>query len=292
LDNRITGNAAANTLDGGAGADTLTGGAGNDSYFVDSSRDVVRETGTGATEVDTVSSTVSYALAANVEHLVLTGTAAIHGTGNALANRVSGNAAANVLDGGAGADTLAGGAGGDVYIVDSAGDVVAETGAGAAEVDTVRSSVAFTLGANLENLVLTGTGAVSGTGNGSNNQISGNGAANRIAGGSGNDTLEGGLGADQFVFDTTPAATNQDTILDFTLGSDQILLDQDVFSQLTAFQDLAYGDRAIEEDDYLLYDGSTGNLLYDADASGFGAAVLIARIDAGLFLTASDILVF
>ena len=62
----------------------------------------------------------------------------------------------NVLDGGAGADTLVGGTGNDTYVVDNAGDVVTE-GAGAGT-DTVQSSVTFTLGANVENLTLTGAG--------------------------------------------------------------------------------------------------------------------------------------
>ncbi|RBB91778.1 hypothetical protein C3E98_045845, partial [Pseudomonas sp. MWU13-2625] len=85
------GNSGNNILDGGAGADTLIGGAGNDTYIVDNAGDVIIETSTLASEIDSVYSTVSYTLGANVEYLTLQGTANINGTGNNLANLITGN---------------------------------------------------------------------------------------------------------------------------------------------------------------------------------------------------------
>ena len=150
-------------LDGGAGADTMTGGAGNDTYVVDNAGDAV-DRGSRRAASTRCRRSVSFTLGANVENLTLTGAAAINGTGNALANTLTGNAAANILDGGVGADTMTGGAGNDTYVVDNAGDVV-DRGGRRRHRHGAELASAFTLGANVENLTLTGTGAINGTGN-------------------------------------------------------------------------------------------------------------------------------
>lgn len=189
LANVIVGNSGNNVLDGEAGNDTMKGLAGDDTYVVDSAGDVVVETINGGT--DTVIAHVGHALAANVEKLSLV--AGANATGNASANVIKGNAAANTINGLGGADTMTGFAGDDTYIVADAGDVVVE-GADAG-FDTVHAAFNFTLGANLENLVLTG-GAVKGTGNELANRLVGNALANTLKGGLGNDTIEGGGGKD------------------------------------------------------------------------------------------------
>ncbi|MFC5486578.1 right-handed parallel beta-helix repeat-containing protein, partial [Microvirga aerilata] len=203
LANRITGNHLANelngldgndTLDGGGGNDILDGGNGNDTYRVDSTGDVIVEkasSGLGGT--DTVESTVSYTLSAQVENLFLMGSANINATGNSGANRLTGNSGNNVLNGLGGSDLMTGGLGNDTYYVDHTGDVVSEADGGGT--DTVYSTLSLTLGQFVENLVLQET-AVSGTGNTLNNAITGNDAANKLSGGAGNDVLSGGLGND------------------------------------------------------------------------------------------------
>ena len=192
LANTLIGNTANNILEGGAGADTLKGGKGNDTYVVDNALDVVVENANEGT--DTVQSTVSYTLVANLENLTLLGTDAINGTGNTLKNILIGNAGNNTLNGGSDADTMSGGAGNDIYVVDNTGDVVIENAAEGT--DTVNASITYTLTNNVENLTLTGTTAIKGTGNELANTLTGNAAANSLDGGAGNDILDGKAGAD------------------------------------------------------------------------------------------------
>ena len=195
--NILTGNSGANQLDGGAGGDLLIGGLGDDTYAVDSGLDIVIEAaGSGN---DTVNASLSHDLEDDVENLVLTGVAAINGTGNTLANTLTGNIAANRLDGGEGADVMNGGFGDDVYIVDQVGDVVSElAGQGT---DRVESAVDYTLDAGVENLILTGSDDVDGTGNLFANTLIGNDGENRLDGGGGADTMNAGLGDDTYVVD-------------------------------------------------------------------------------------------
>jgi Ca2+-binding RTX toxin-like protein len=220
LNNKITGNSAVNGIVGSAGDDTMIGGAGNDVYNVDSAGDVVTEISTLVTEIDTIQSGVSHALGANVERLTLIGTGAINGMGNSLNNTMTGNSAANSISGGVGNDAMTGGTGNDTYVVDATGDVVTETSTLATEIDTVQSGISYTLGTNVENLTLTGTSAINGTGNNLNNAIAGNSAANGINGGVGNDTMIGGAGNDTYVVgsagdlisETSTVATEIDTV--------------------------------------------------------------------------------
>jgi Ca2+-binding RTX toxin-like protein len=210
-------------LDGGSGADQMTGGAGDDQYYVDDAGDKAIEALDSGT--DSVQSTIGFILPANVENLELVGSGNMDGQGNGLNNTLTGNAWNNNLDGGAGADTMIGDEGDDTYTVDNIGDQVQETpGAG---LDTVRSTINYTLGIGVENLILLGTAGLSGTGNELDNNIIGNAGANKILGGFGLDTLTGGGEADIFIWTSTSqtgsASWSADIITDFQyLNGDRI----------------------------------------------------------------------
>jgi trimeric autotransporter adhesin len=323
LANILTGNIGNNTLSGGSGADSMSGDSGDDTYVVDNAGDVVTELAGQGT--DTVQTSLVYTLGANVENLVVTGSNNRAGTGNELDNVLTGNSGNNTLTGlsgddrlvgGGGSDTLVGGADNDYYVVDSTGDTVTELADAGS--DTVETSLSYTLGNNVENLILTGTNNRSGTGNGLDNALTGNGANNTLTGNGGNDvlngdagtdtlnggsgndwldggsaadTLTGGGGQDWFVFSSI-GGTNVDVIADFNVSEDRFGLHNSVFSAiapgvLTAAA-FVIGTAAGDADDRIVYNSANGNLYYDADGSGAGAAVRFAQVSSGVALTESD----
>ena len=226
--NWLFGNGGNNLLTGLGGADTMFGGFGNDTFVIDAS-DLIFD----AFGIDTVRAGFSYTLAPDFENLVLTGAAAIDGTGSSYANHITGNGAANVLDGGAdgndtllgaggqdtlsggagddildggaGEDSMSGGAGNDLYVVDSLADIANELGGSG--VDEVQSSVRYTLTAGVERLTLTGTSGVSATGNGLNNVLTGNSGNNTLNGNAGDDTMVGGAGNDTYIVNAADQVT-------------------------------------------------------------------------------------
>jgi Ca2+-binding RTX toxin-like protein len=195
----IIGSAQADTLRGDSGANSFTGGAGNDNYFVDNAGDVVTESAGAGT--DNVYAAVHYRLPANVDHMILQGSADLQGYGNGLGNLIYGNAGSNILDGGTGADGMLGGAGNDAYFVDNVGDALIEnSGEGS---DTVYAAIHFRLPANFEHLVLQGSADLQAYGNDLGNSISGNTGNNLLNGEAGADAMYGGVGHDAYFVDNT-----------------------------------------------------------------------------------------
>lgn len=221
-------------------------------------------------------------------------------TGNTKNNTLNGRAGNDTLNGGVGADTMVGGLGDDTFVVNLTSDIVTEKpGEG---IDKIHSSVTYILPANVENLTLTGTLAINGTGNGLANKMTGNAANNQLVGGAGNDTLDGGTGTnkltggtgnDIFKFTTTG---HVDTITDYNVANDTIQLENAVFTALTATGTLAagrfrIGTQAADADDFVIYNNATGALLYDANGNGAGVAVQIAMVGTGLAMTNADLVV-
>lgn len=295
-DDTLAGGTGNDRLTGGTGADDLDGGAGLDAaHYGASITFVVADlAGTVASAGDAFGDTF-----ANIENL-LGSNFADSLYGDAGANRLNGGAGDDLLDGRAGADVLAGGAGSDRLVVDSVRDRVVElSGEGT---DTVVASITYTLGIFVENLTLTGTAALSGTGNSAGNAIIGNAGANLLDGVLGSDVLTGGDGIDQFRFTTAlDGSGNVDTITDFTPGTDRIALARGIFTTLGggvggiaagAFVTGSGGVAAGDANDRILYDRASGELYYDPDGTGAVAQTLFARVTIDTVLTSTDFLVF
>ncbi len=120
-------------------------------------------------------------------------------SGTGVNDLLVGDAGGNTLDGGAGADVMEGRLGDDTYIVDNVGDVVKEVVGGG--YDVVKSSVSYVLADEVESLLLQGTAAINGTGNGLSNRMVGNSGNNVLDGAGGSDVMIGGLGDDTYVVD-------------------------------------------------------------------------------------------
>lgn len=236
-------------LYGGDGTDVLIGGTGRDTQYGGNGRDELY----GGNDQDFLSGGASKDKLYGGNHDDVL-------SGGSDTDLLYGGAGLDFLNGNGGNDTMYGGLGNDNYIVDQAGDRAFDVAGGGA--DTVWASVNFTLSGQLENLYLTGTNAINGTGNAKANKIVGNNAQNRLEGMNGNDILEGygnkdqlfggqgkdtlkgmqgqdvltgGLGADKlfggadadrFVFlsvnDSKVNAAQRDTIKDFGTGNDKI----------------------------------------------------------------------
>lgn len=317
----VYGGAGNDTLNGGAGADRLSGGSGTDtaSYWA-ASRGVVADLATPSAntndaEGDSYSSIENLSGSGHADRL--TGTDGINqisggdgddrlylgggsdtGSGGNGHDIIFGERGNDTLSGGAGNDTLNGGAGADRLSGGSGVDTASYAGAAKGVVASLKSVSSNTNDAagdrysSIENL----------GGSNYSDKLTGNDVANRLHGGNGDDTLNGGLGRDvliggsgrdTFVFDTKLGSTNIDTIDDYSVRDDRIVLDNDIFTKAGAIGDLAagafrIGTGAQDASDRIIYDNTSGKLWYDADGSGSGRAIQFAVLDENLAMNAGD----
>ncbi len=288
---KINTGAGDDVVSGGQGRDTIKGGDGNDAI----------QGGNSATD------TVGDNLDGGAGNDVIAGDAGADtiagGTGNDTVTAGSGNDSVSV---GTGADSVDAGAGDDKVTAgkDTIGDnITAGTGNDSVASGAGNDTISVGTGADSvdsgagNDIIQAGTDTVgdvieAGTGN---DTVIGGGGNDIICGDLGVDNLTGGLGSDLFEFCTAQSGS-VDTITDFSPVDDTIQLDRSAFISFTvtgtlAIGSLVIGTKAVDFNDYLIYNNTTGELLYDADGAGAGAAVQIALLGAGLTLTNTDFLV-
>jgi len=260
----VTGLDGDDTIYGEAGNDTLNGGAGDDQLFGGSGDDEL----TGGTGYDTLNGG--------------SGNDTLNGNdGNDILIGGSGN---DILMGGAGDNSLAGGLGDDTYYVDFATDTITELADQGS--DTIVTDVSFSLQtiANFENLTLSGTDPINGTGNDLANSITGNTANNTLIGNGGDDILTGGLGADSMTggtgadwFNYALPAEFGDTVFDFSnFEGDKFTLGGSAQMLMDAHVEFVLGLTPRSGMATLLVNGNA--LWWDQDGTGAGAAVKIADV--------------
>ncbi|MGH0229533.1 calcium-binding protein [Sinorhizobium meliloti] len=320
----MVGSSADETFIGLGGRDNINGGAGIDTVRYD--RDFQR----GATKGISIDLSTGIATDGFGSRDTLASIENIRATdfkdtivGSSASNFIRTFAGNDSINGGGGADNMRGGSGNDTYFVDNTGDIVDEAADSGAGTDTVHSTVSFNLGntavakGGVENLVLLGTGNISGTGNALNNTLSGNNGHNvfsgfagndtidaglgndLINGGFGNDILTGGAGLDTFTFNNALDATaNVDTINGFAVADDTIRLEDSIFTAIAGTGTLTAAQfvtnttgLAADADDRIIYDSDTGRLLYDSDGDGAGGSIHFATVGTNLGITANDFFV-
>jgi Ca2+-binding RTX toxin-like protein len=300
---------------GGDGADNIFGDDGIDALFGDAGNDNIR----AGSDNDTLNGDLG-----NDRLRGQDGDDTINGgAGNDIMEGNSGNDTLNggteqdilygddgndSLNGSSGADEMYGWVGNDTYFVDNIGDVVFEDPGNGLDIVDSRVTYSLVNRGEVENMTLSGAGAISGTGNGLANILTGNAAANGLNGLAGNDKLIGGLGADTLTsglgndqLEYNALGQGGDIVTDYA----NVAGNNDTFRFLgSAFGGHAPGyitaaefqsstaDTAGSASVRVLFETDTGILRYDADGSGAGAAEIIATVQAGVVLGLSDILFF
>jgi len=223
-------------------------------------------------------------------------------TGTSGGDSLSGTSGNDTLNGLGGNDTLIGSGGSDFYDGGAGFDTLDFRGtATGLVVNFAAGTVSGGFSGSFVNIerVLASDAADSLTGAAGGQNLSARAGNDTLGGGTGIDRLYGGTGADHFIFRET-GAVNADNIGDFASGSDKIVLDGTVLSALGASGNFAAGDArfwssgsgtAHDADDRIIYNTSTRQVFYDADGNGSGAAVLIATLQSGATLVATDIAV-
>ncbi|WP_299417037.1 DUF4214 domain-containing protein [uncultured Sulfitobacter sp.] len=223
-DDTLLGNSGDDSLEGGTGDDSIDGGTGADTLFGGEGKDTMA----GGDGTDSLEG----------------GAGDDRMNGGADFDHVHGGAGNDFIDGGAGADHMLGGAGNDRFFVDDTNDIALES-AGAGD-DEVRASVDYTISANIERLILTGTDDIDGTGNAAANRIDGNTGDNVLAGAGGDDTIAGGAGDDRVVVGV--ASDDASVSFDFSDRNVTILTTSEGVLRLTSVEEVQFTDRRIELD--------------------------------------------
>jgi serralysin len=312
----INGTGGDDTLNGGIGNDIIGSGPGHDKMFGSIGSDTASYELGGAVRVDLLNPLLNIGEAvgdtySSIENLrgsglndVLRGNDGINningfgGSADQLFGRGNNDTliafnGSDYLDGGLGVDRMTGGVGNDRYIVDNALDKVFENlNEG---IDRVDASVSQILALNVENLVLTGSDNIGGTGNALANSIIGNGGNNVIDGKGGKDILRGLAGSDTFAFTTALGGSNIDTVNDYNVAADTFRLENAVFTGLAAglLAAAAFfkGTAAHDATDRIIYNAATGGLFFDKDGTGAAGAVRFATVSTGLTMTNNDFVV-
>ncbi len=291
-DDALFGGDGNDLLSGEQGADALHGGNGNDTYFLDGTLvngvaiDTAAEIDDGLDPgIDTVQVNFDYTLGLNQENIQFYGTPARHGVGNASDNIITstspggdelfGMGGNDTLDGGVGADHLVGGEGNDVYFIDNANDInAADLDPG---IDTVNSSITYTLLANQEHLtLLTTTTPINGTGNSGDNLIIGNSGDNVLHGLDGVDQLIGGGGADSLFGD------GGDDLIQYEASA--VVIDGGTGNFDTLFLGGPTADVTLD------LNGLAGTVVKDIEIIRFASNSEVVNQTHSLFATASDVL--